>query len=244
MAEYWYTQLDFLLKLALSGVCGAVIGYERKNRLKEAGIRTHMLVALGAALMMIISKYGFSDLLHVSGYSLDPSRIAAQIVSGIGFLGAGMIFVRNQSINGLTTAAGIWATAGIGMAIGASLYFAGIAATVLVFIVQVLLHRNFRWIKIPVARQVLVRTAAGMDSVALIRDRFSRQCLEIIDLKARKTEGGLLELDLFVKLPPDFEIAQLLNLFDDDPRIRQIECCRQGPGPGAADTYDKAGGET
>jgi putative Mg2+ transporter-C (MgtC) family protein len=110
------------------------------------------------------------------------------------------------------------------MAIGASLYFAGIAATVLVFIVQVLLHRNFRWIKIPVARQVLVRTAAGMDSVALIRDRFSRQCLEIIDLKARKTEGGLLELDLFVKLPPDFEIAQRLNLFADDPRFLLIVC--------------------
>lgn len=224
MTDYWYTQLDFLLKLTLSGACGAVIGYERKNRLKEAGIRTHMLVALGSTLIMIISKYGFADLLHISGYSLDPSRIAAQIVSGIGFLGAGMIFVRNQSINGLTTAAGIWATAGIGMAIGASLYFAGIVTTVLVFLVQVVLHRNFRWIKIPVARQVIVRAEAGMDSIALIREKFSRHRLEIIDLRAQKTDCGLLELDLYVKLPPDFEPSQLLNLFGDDPQIKQIEC--------------------
>jgi putative Mg2+ transporter-C (MgtC) family protein len=141
--------LELLLRLIVAGICGSLIGYERKNRLKEAGVRTHMIVALGGALMMIVSKYGFTDVLLLNGYVLDPSRIAAQIVSGIGFLGAGMIFVRKQAVNGLTTAAGIWTTAGVGMAIGAELYFVGIAATVLVLLVQMIMHRNIRWMRFP-----------------------------------------------------------------------------------------------
>ncbi|WP_186786893.1 MgtC/SapB family protein, partial [Oenococcus oeni] len=127
---YLITQIGLLLRLIVAGVCGFAIGYERKSRLKEAGVRTHMIVALGAALIMIVSKYGFVDVVQLKGYVLDPSRIAAQIVSGIGFLGAGMIFVRKQAINGLTTAAGVWTTAGVGMAIGAKLYFIGVSATV------------------------------------------------------------------------------------------------------------------
>ena len=108
------TQLDWLIRLILAGVCGYAIGYERNSRSKNAGTRTHLIVALSAALMIIVSKYGFMDIISTHGVNLDPSRIAAQIVSGIGFLGAGMIFVHNQSVNGLTTAAGIWATSGIG----------------------------------------------------------------------------------------------------------------------------------
>ena len=101
------TQLDWLIRLILAGVCGYAIGYERNSRSKNAGTRTHLIVALSAALMIIVSKYGFMDIISTHGVNLDPSRIAAQIVSGIGFLGAGMIFVHNQSVNGLTTAAGI-----------------------------------------------------------------------------------------------------------------------------------------
>ena len=101
------SQLELLVRLIVAGICGSLIGYERKNRLKEAGIRTHMIVALGSALVMIVSKYGFADVLLLHNYILDPSRVAAQIVSGIGFLGAGIIFVRKQAISGLTTAAGI-----------------------------------------------------------------------------------------------------------------------------------------
>ena len=117
-----FTELEFFFRILIAGICGGLIGYERNNRLKEAGIRTHLIVALAAALIMVVSKYGFSDVTTLKGVALDPSRIAAQIVTGVGFLGAGMIFVRNQTISGLTTAAGVWATAGIGMTIGAGLY--------------------------------------------------------------------------------------------------------------------------
>lgn len=117
-------ELEYILRIVIAGICGICIGTERTHRSKEAGIRTHCIVALGAALMMVISKYGFSDI--VAGENgmrgADGARIAAQVVSGIGFLGAGMIFVRKDMITGLTTAAGIWVTSGIGMAIGAGMY--------------------------------------------------------------------------------------------------------------------------
>lgn len=118
-------QIGYVLRIFFAGICGLMIGIERRNRLKEAGIRTHLIVALGSALMMIVSKYGFFDLQGHSFLRADASRIASQIVSGIGFLGAGMIIWHHRTVSGLTTAAGIWATAGIGMAIGAGLYGVG-----------------------------------------------------------------------------------------------------------------------
>ncbi|MBQ3425546.1 MAG: MgtC/SapB family protein [Clostridia bacterium] len=134
--------LIFILRMVLAAICGGFLGYERKHRGKSAGIRTHLVVAVASALMMIISKYGFSDMESVAvDYRLDPSRIAAGIVSGVGFLGAGMIFIRRKTPQGLTTAAGIWATSGIGMAIGAGMYVVGIAATVIIYFAQLILHR-------------------------------------------------------------------------------------------------------
>lgn len=136
------SELIYIMRILIASICGAVIGLEREKSLKEAGIRTHCLVACGAALMMVLSKYAFVDLSVESGIikGVDPARIAAQVVSGIGFLGAGMIFVHKENITGLTTAAGIWTTAGIGMAIGAGMYITGISITLAVLIVQKFLH--------------------------------------------------------------------------------------------------------
>ncbi|EPD09961.1 Mg2 transporter-C (MgtC) family protein, partial [Lacticaseibacillus paracasei subsp. paracasei Lpp48] len=97
-------QAELVIRLVVAALCGFAIGYERKNRFKNAGIRTHMIVALGAALIMIVSKYGFFDILDLKNMALDPSRVAAQIVSGVSFLGAGAILVRHNNVNGLTTA--------------------------------------------------------------------------------------------------------------------------------------------
>src|SRR6202453_4995774 len=108
-------------ELGLALVLSAAIGLEREVRQKNAGLRTHTLVGVGAALFMLISKYGFTDVLEPGLVVLDPSRMAAQIVSGVGFLGAGLIFVRRDSVRGLTTAAGIWVTAAVGCAAGAGL---------------------------------------------------------------------------------------------------------------------------
>ena len=122
---------DFILRLFVAGILGAVVGLDREYRAKEAGYRTHFLVSLGSALIMVVSQYGFQDVILENSVSLDPSRVAAQVVSGIGFIGAGTIIIQKQFVRGLTTAAGIWATAGIGLAVGSGTYGLGIAATLL-----------------------------------------------------------------------------------------------------------------
>ena len=134
------TEIDWFCRLLIAALCGGAIGYERATQRKSAGMRTHMVVAVAAALFMLVSKYGFFDILNLHNVALDPSRIAAQIVTGISFIGAGTILVRKEQVSGLTTAAGVWATAAIGMAIGAGMYFIGIICTVLLFLIQILFH--------------------------------------------------------------------------------------------------------
>ena len=113
-----------ITRIVIAGLLGGIIGAEREFRAKIAGTRTHLLVAVGAALMMIVSRYGFDG-------QGDPGRVAAQIVSGIGFIGAGAIMVNRHAVHGLTTAAGIWVAAGIGMAIASGMYAIGIATTII-----------------------------------------------------------------------------------------------------------------
>ena len=136
-------QMVCVVRLLLASVCGFAIGIERTNRLKDAGMRTHLIVCMASALMVIVSKYGFFDIAgYAEFFKVDASRVAANIVSGVSFLGAGIIFVRNRSITGLTTAAGIWATSGIGMAMGAGQYVIAIAGTAIIIIAQSLLHNE------------------------------------------------------------------------------------------------------
>ena len=131
--EDWAQVVDLTTALALS----AAIGIEREIRQKSAGLRTHTLVGVGAALFVLVSKYGFSDVVKPEEVVLDPSRMAAQIVSGIGFLGAGLIFVRSDAVRGLTTAAAVWVTAAIGAAAGASLPILAALTTAMYFIIVV-----------------------------------------------------------------------------------------------------------
>ena len=125
---------NFIVRLCVAGLCGTIIGLDREYRVKDAGFRTHFLVALGSALMMIISQYGFADEVIARGGRFDPGRIAAQVVSGIGFIGAGTIILHRQVVRGLTTAASLWATAGIGLACGSELFLlAGVATLLTLF---------------------------------------------------------------------------------------------------------------
>jgi putative Mg2+ transporter-C (MgtC) family protein len=123
-------------ELALAFLLSSLIGLEREWRQKSAGLRTHTLVGVGAALFMLVSKYGFGDVIG-NGVSLDPSRVAAQVVSGLGFIGGGLIFVRRDAVRGLTTAAIVWTTAAIGMACGAGLAILALCVTAAHFIVVI-----------------------------------------------------------------------------------------------------------
>jgi len=124
------------LRLVLAAAFGAIVGLERERKNWTAGMRTHMMVCLGASLMMMVSSFGFNDILNTEHVTLDPSRVAAQVVSGIGFIGAGTImFLKQGIVKGLTTAAGLWTVAGIGLACGGGMYFAAILTTILAIII-------------------------------------------------------------------------------------------------------------
>lgn len=143
------TDQDIVLRLVLAAVLGAAVGLERERLEWVAGLRTHMLVCLGAALVMIVSAYGFNDVISAYRIVLDPSRVAAQVVSGIGFLGAGTIlFLRQQVIRGLTTAASLWTVAAVGLAVGGGLYLAASVTTALIVVILALVkpleNRLFR----------------------------------------------------------------------------------------------------
>lgn len=166
----WFCETDihFIIRLIIACICGMIIGIERKSRAKEAGIRTHCLVACASALMMIISKYAYDDILRenfIGGVGLDPSRVASGVVSGVGFLGAGMIFIQKRTITGLTTAAGIWATSGIGMAIGAGMYAISFSATALILLVQFIFHINFRRKRLPQLKRLVIQCLDGDDDI-------------------------------------------------------------------------------
>jgi putative Mg2+ transporter-C (MgtC) family protein len=165
-------------ELALALVLSALIGLEREIRQKSAGLRTHTLVGVGAALFMLISKYGFSDVLEPGRIVLDPSRVAAQIVTGVGFLGAGLIFVRRDAVRGLTTAAAIWVTAAIGSAAGAGLPVLSVLATGIYFLVALVF---------PVVTRRLPRSATA---VSALRVRYPDGRGRLRDVLRQATDLG------------------------------------------------------
>jgi putative Mg2+ transporter-C (MgtC) family protein len=153
------TPEQIILRLLIATILGAAVGLERERLEWAAGLRTHALVCVGAALFMIVSAFGFADALGSSDVILDPSRVAAQVVSGIGFIGAGTIIFRREIVRGLTTAASIWAVAAIGLAVGGGMYLAAIVATVLALVIlavvkpiewRVFKHRRARQVNLTV----------------------------------------------------------------------------------------------
>lgn len=195
-----YTQLEYLLRIMLAGILGLLIGHERKNRNKSAGIRTHCIVALGAALIMVVSKYGFQDIPHY-----DAARVAAQVVSGVGFLGAGVIFVRNNLVNGLTTAAGIWATAGVGLALGAGLYLIGIVSGLLIILLQTIMHRIGFFAQVARCGNLKLVVMQKSGAVKTVEDFLEREKVEVSSTTIRKNKKDEIKLEFEVIYPPGFD---------------------------------------
>lgn len=177
-----YAELEYILRLVLAAICGAVIGLEREKRQKSAGLRTHIMVAVASSLMMLVSKYGFFDVIGIDGLDADVSRIAAGVVSAIGFIGGGVIFIKRDNLVGLTTAAGLWATVGVGIAIGAGMYVIGIFTTVFMIVIQVMMH----W-----KRFKTVSSIAGNLTVNITKNNLSldelREKLDDIGIYLRNT---------------------------------------------------------
>lgn len=194
-------EVMMISRLALAVACGAAIGFERSQRQKEAGIRTHIMVTLGAALVVIVSKYGFLDVVGEPGKNVDVSRMAANIITGVSFLGAGVIFLRGGYVKGLTTAAGIWATAGVGCAIGAGMYILGVSAAVIMIVIQLILHRSLpNSENMPVA-EISFRTEYTHGVISQIQDCMHSLNVSILRLSMKKKKDGSVIVSMTVRIP-------------------------------------------
>ena len=212
---------DFVWRLGLAALFGTIIGLDREYREKEAGFRTHFLVSLGSALMMIVSQYGFSEILTHDGVSLDPSRIAAQVVSGIGFIGAGTIIFNHQIVRGLTTAASLWATAGIGLTAGAGMSWLALAATILTLVALEGLSLVFR--SLGSRRMVVVFSASDRTGVADTLDRIRTDGYMVVSYEVVPQvvggDGITYRVTMVVKAKPGSDNNQLLALLRENTDI-------------------------
>lgn len=181
-----------IAELGVAALLSTAIGLEREIRQKDAGLRTHALVGIGAALFMLVSKYGFTDVLEQRLIVLDPSRVAAQIVSGIGFIGAGLIFVRRGSVRGLTTAASIWITAAIGAAAGAGLLVLAAVTTGIYFVVALLF--SFAARRLPLSATAVsalrVRYPDGQGLLRRVLQEATERGFAIDDVSAETVSNG------------------------------------------------------
>ena len=209
---------EALLRLVLAAFLGGLIGVERELREREAGLRTHLLVALGSALFTIVSAYGFEDFLN-SGQSVvraDPTRIAAQIVTGIGFLGAGAIIRQGLSVRGLTTAATLWVVAAVGLASGAGYYSGAIITTLIVLFalypLRVLAYKIVRRFR-PEVGILLVELPLGQSSGAVI-DEVERAHVRLDSIEVSE-QGERRRLELDVALPPGTEVQSIVARIAD-----------------------------
>jgi putative Mg2+ transporter-C (MgtC) family protein len=217
---------ESLLRLALAALLGGAIGFERELREREAGLRTHTLVAVGSALFTIVSAYGFHSIL-TSGQSVvraDPTRIAAQIVTGIGFLGAGAIIRQGLSIRGLTTAATLWVVAALGLAAGAGYYSAAIICTALVLVVlyplRIVAYRLMRRVR-PDDGRLLVELPAGAAPGAVI-DEIERLGARL-EAVALSQEGDRRRLELDVALPRGVHAPAVVTRIADVPDVVEVQ---------------------
>ena len=211
MQEYLLAVLEQCLRVVFAGVCGGIIGYERKNRGKGAGIRTHIIVSMASALMMIISKYGFNDMSFGEDFRLDPSRVASQIVSGVGFLGAGMIFVQKKMVHGLTTAAGVWATSGIGMAVGCGMYILGLFCSLLVLLIQVITHKRWKIFYGQYEEQLFFSLSDDSEALEYLKKYITDLNITITKMKVNTGRGSNIDIEVTAILPVGFNVLNLFN---------------------------------
>ena len=214
---------EILIRLFLASLFGALIGLERERKDWTAGLRTHMMVCVGSCLTMMVSAFGFSDILGTEHVVLDPSRIAAQVISGIGFIGAGTIlFLKQGTIRGLTTASGLWTVAAIGLATGSGLYFAAGTTTIVALIIlwalqplEQIYSKKFK------QKTLRIVTRPGANNTAMLKLLLSKPDLKIQTFTLNKEDDGFifqLKLD-----PADItKFEDIISELKNDPAIKEI----------------------
>lgn len=218
MSDPWMIDTYHLtIRMLLAMVLGGLIGFEREHRDRAAGLRTHILVCIGSALIMLLSMYGFSDFVNEPAVRLDPARLAAQVITGIGFLGAGVILFNGFSITGLTTAASLWVVAAIGLAIGAGFYYPAILSTILVLFSLSVLNKVEDFSH-RMKRQYLLKLKVKFnpDIVEEIEDILKRNSVKVEKLtiaapRQKKDEEKVVNITVKVRLTKKYSYMRLLG---------------------------------
>ncbi len=215
--------VDIIIRLSVASLFGALIGLERERKDWTAGLRTHMMVCVGSCLIMIVSAYGFSDVLGPAHINLDPSRIAAQVISGIGFIGAGTIlFSKQGTIRGLTTASGLWTVAGIGLASGAGMYFAaGVTTFIALIILWALQPLERKYAKRFKQNTLRIVTGHDVNNTELFRDLLIKDGLKIQNFTIEKDEKEYVFLIKFENV----DLLKMNTIIDElkkHPTIKEI----------------------
>ena len=200
--------IDFFIRILAACFCGACIGFERSKRFKEAGVRTHIIVCCAAALIMIISKYGFADL---------------TAVSGISFLGAGVIFKNGNTVKGLTTAAGIWATAAIGLAVGAGMYWVGLFVTLLIAVFQISMHRFTIGADSFCTSRVQFTVSNGEEFAAELQTQLEKWRARVVSSELSRDGDGNLCYDLTLKTAQCIELDDIMQFMTEHKEIIRAE---------------------
>lgn len=215
---------ELSLRLVLAAIFGAAIGLERERKDWSAGMRTHMMVSLGSCLMMMVSSFGFEDILGRENVELDPSRVASQIIAGIGFIGAGTIlFLKPATVLGLTTASGLWTVSGIGMATGGGMYFAAGATTVLSLIIlwgmQPLQKRFSAKFQ---QRSLIITAKADSDAKEIVEKLFNNKEIAFINFSVTKLRKEIM-IELRLEKPQDPHLLEVVKKLHDHPEIKKIQ---------------------
>lgn len=218
---------ELLIRIVVAGACGALIGLERGIRQKEAGIRTHSIVAMGAALLMIISKYAFADMgvgdvFFAGTKGADPTRIASQAITAIAFLGAGVIYRHGNVVKGLTTAAGVWATAAIGLSIGAGMYVMGASTAVLVLLINICLHKWLVKLESLATSVVVVTMLDEPGAMDALRLQLGDHKMQVQRMDVKKKEGGVVKVNIVVRIPKNSALNDLLLFLNENPNIKEF----------------------
>ena len=214
---------EILIRLALASLFGALVGLERERKDWAAGMRTHMMVCVGSSLIMLVSMYGFADVLGRDNIVLDPSRVAAQVVSGIGFIGAGTIlFLKQGAIRGLTTAAGLWTVAAIGLAAGGGMYLAAGATTIIALIILWALQPLERYYAKRFKQKTLqITTTLSVNNSELLNDLFNRKELKIQTFTLDKAEDQYI-FELKFDTMDMATINDIMFELKKDPAIKEV----------------------
>ncbi|NLP24724.1 MAG: MgtC/SapB family protein [Syntrophomonadaceae bacterium] len=213
---------EIIFKLALAGILGGLIGLERESLNRPAGLRTYALVCVGSALAMVVSLDMYFQ--YYQTVNADPGRIAAQVISGIGFLGAGTIMREGATVRGLTTAAGLWVVACIGLAVGAGLYIPAIATTVLIlFILIYFIHFEEKFTGLREYKGLLMLLEDRPGQVGIIGSILGDMDILIKNIKLTRLEDDDLEVELLIHLPPNMSIEQVIDELSVVKGLRRID---------------------